>query len=120
MLHVILVTAGRAPIVMLGHRMFEWQDIAPHGFEGSMYVPFLRTITFLSRIPSARQQELRSMPIYCLCYYIRSFDFFRHTVGKLQKLESMGPNEIINNKEFSVPRKIVAIGNMDSNWGWAR
>lgn len=42
------------------------------------------------------------------------------TAGNSETYDSMGPNEIIGNPDFKIPRKIVAIGNMDSNWGWGR
>lgn len=54
-------------------------------------------------------------PVVLLGY--RKFSHWNHE-GSQTGAESMGPNEIIDNKNFKISRKIVAIGNMDENWGW--
>lgn len=39
--------------------------------------------------------------------------------GNTEGYDSMGPDEIIRNRDFRIPRKIVGVGLMDENWGWA-
>lgn len=50
-------------------------------------------------------------------YGYRKFDHPNHE-GRQVGIPSMGPGEIIRNAEFTVPRKMVVIGNADENWGW--
>jgi len=38
------------------------------------------------------------------------------------KFEAFGPDQVVGaykNNKYKLPRKIVAIGAMDENWGWA-
>lgn len=46
----------------------------------------------------------------------RTFDR-NNNEGNMQKFDAYGPNHLIRFKD-STPRKYVAIGAMDQNWGW--
>ena len=67
-------------------------------------------LTDLSRVKGTRA------PVVMLGY--RKFEH-DHYEGPLTSIPSMGPGEIMRaGKAFIVPRRIVAVGNMDENWGW--
>eukprot|EP01035_Chromulina_nebulosa_P022397 gene22397-29001_t len=38
--------------------------------------------------------------------------------GELVSQDSLNMDEILRNKNFEIPHKIVVIGSMDENWGW--
>ena len=62
------------------------------------------------------QQRGSRAPIVMLGY--RKFEHENHE-GPLTGIPSLGPGEIIKKGTLTVPRKIVAVGNVDENWGWA-
>jgi hypothetical protein len=50
---------------------------------------------------------------------IKSIIYLAGHEGRETGLDSLGMNEIIAaQKNFKIPRPIVALGNMDENWGW--
>ena len=67
-----------------------------------------------SRHPQQQRGGARA-PIVMLGY--RKFEHQNHE-GPLTGIPSMGPGEIIKAGSLAVPRKIVAVGNMDENWGF--
>lgn len=89
-------------------------------FEGDKEFKWLHKLADYHR--STKDNWLEGMdskfraPVVMLGY--RRFDRWNYE-GKQEGAESMGPDQIIRKEPaFKIPRKIVAVGNMDENWGW--